>query len=83
MIGSGAHSQGMRAKPTKQAPALFDWIVDLPYANGDITTLDGTVIAAPPIFRWMKGKGLGYCLQWVEKKGGTITPLDYEASSAD
>ena len=52
--------------------------IDLPYANGEIIYDDteGRVMEAPPIFRWMIGKSIGYVCEWVENKRGTVTDME-------
>lgn len=48
------------------------WRIKLPYAVGGVITNSGTVVKAPPLFKWMVGKQIEEVTEWVEKKGGTI-----------
>ena len=48
------------------------WVVTLSYAAYGLVVVDGRVVDAPPIVRWMMGKDIGRCAAWVRSKGGTI-----------
>ena len=44
------------------------YVIDTGYAYGGVVVRDGTVIDAPPIFRWMIGKSWSYVSKWKKIK---------------
>lgn len=55
---------------SRLASRLF--LVDLPFACFGIEVVDGRVVAAPPIARWMIGKQGWEVNRYVCSKGGSI-----------
>lgn len=49
--------------------------VSLPYATYGVAVKGGRVVDAAPIARWMVGKEMGYCFDWLHGKGADIEPL--------
>lgn len=49
--------------------------VDLFYACYGIRTLNGMVIEAPPIAKWMQGELLEDIVEWVLRRDGVVTKL--------
>lgn len=50
--------------------------ITLSYACYTILVRDGVVVSAPPIARWMVGKGGSEIAAFVAHKGGKIEELD-------
>jgi hypothetical protein len=51
------------------------FLVDVPFACFGIEVEDGVVVAAPPIARWMLGKGGVVVYRYVRSKRGTLVEV--------
>lgn len=51
------------------------WI-SVSYFTCGIATDGGKVSIAAPIVRWMIGKDIKFCIDWVNHRGGIIKELD-------
>lgn len=49
--------------------------VSLPYATYGIRVEGGVVVEAPPIARWMVGRGEAEVAAWLRRKGARLVPL--------
>jgi len=52
--------------------------VELSYMTIGIEVEDDIITEAPPIARWMVGKGINYIENWVTKKHGKVTRITKE-----